>query len=137
MRYHDDRERFIPLDVLDPDGFVRLSAATVVDFNGDLLVHVFVNGERIARMDPASDWEFHLIRPYDTREREVWVEFMYHAGELSEDDYLAWADSDLGEEAFDRLSELTDGHGMIAVLGCIAHEIHQMFPDSLPEPTGF
>jgi hypothetical protein len=130
----------IELPPIDHERDIRPVAVVVPDYNGDPIVHVFVTGERIARMEPQDDWRYEFTLCTTSAERQAYEGLAYRLGELSEDadQHLAavWG---LPYESlvFDEVTSNIDGHLMVAWLGTVAQAVYDLDPEYLPKPTGW
>jgi hypothetical protein len=127
----------IELPPIDHERDIKPVAVVVPDYNGDPIVHVFVTGERIARMEPQNDWRYEFTLCTTSAERQAYEALAYRLGELSED-----ADQRLAGvwgfpyEAivFDEVTSYIDGHLMVAWLGTVADAVFKADPDHIDPP---
>lgn len=109
----------IELPAIDHERDIRPVAVVVEDYNGTPIVHVFVSGERLVRIN-TDDWSHEFTLCTSSDERQSYASLAYHLGELSEDDDQlladAWGDFMGNSEVntFDEVTSKIDGHLLCA-----------------------
>jgi hypothetical protein len=130
----------INMPAIDAEHDIRPVAVVVPDYNDEPVVHVFVTGERVLRMEPNNEWYLEWPLCTTTAERQAYEALAYRLGELSEDDDQRLAAEWGGPDevaVFDDVTSSIDGHLLIAWAGTVAKAVFEADPDCIDPPTGW
>jgi hypothetical protein len=123
------------IEYVDHERDCAVTAVALEDYNGDVIVTGFIQGHAFVELDAGNDWNYELLQATDSGV-QAQAALLYHLGEVSEEHYLAFADSALDHAALDEMSQWCDGHELVALVGRIATAAHLSFPDVTPAPRG-